>query len=215
MKKRLLTLLFTLVLFGPFFAQPGKMSVSSALESPFWFFVDDIRQNETSVHSITVTNIPDGRHHVRVLLDDAENHTFGQQVNINHRGLTMVINKKGSYFGWEPTNPLSHQELTMALNTHPTPMMTEQDFSTALAALASESYDNTRLILAKQIVAQNLMKASQIAEICKLFSFESNRLELAKYAYSHCGEKNRYYLVNASFAYDATKRELDEFIKEQ
>ena len=57
------------------------------------------------------------------------------------------------------------------------------------------------------------MSASQIANICKLFSFESNKLDFAKYAYGYCVDRNRYYLINEAFSYESSKRELDEFIK--
>lgn len=213
MTRRLLFLILAIAFIGPLCAQPGKFSVSTTIDTPFRIYVDEILQNETPVRSISITKIPVGKHRVEVVLDDGESHSFGQYFMINHLALHMVITHQGYYYGWQQTTRIPHSELTMPLETHDTPLMTDREFETALNALKSESYDNTRLILAKQIVSQNLMKASQVAEICKLFSFESNRLELAKFAYSHCGEKNRYYLVNASFAYDATKRELDEYIK--
>ena len=79
--------------------------------------------------------------------------------------------------------------------------------------ITNESFDNSKLTLAKQIVSANPMSASQITNICKLFSFESNKLDFAKFAYGYCVDPNKYYLVNEAFSYDSSKRELNEFIK--
>ena len=57
------------------------------------------------------------------------------------------------------------------------------------------------------------MTADQIKEICKLFSFESNALEFAKTAYTRCINPEKYYVVNRAFKYEASKRELDEYIR--
>ena len=57
------------------------------------------------------------------------------------------------------------------------------------------------------------MSASQILGICKLFSFESNKLEFAKYAYEFCVDKNKYFLLSEAFTYESSKRELSEFVK--
>ena len=74
-------------------------------------------------------------------------------------------------------------------------------------------YDNTRLNVAKQLAADNPLCASQIVEVCNKFSFESNRLAFAKYAYQYCTEQNKYYLVNQALKYESSKRELNEYIK--
>lgn len=215
MTRRLLFLIILTVLVYPLCAQTGNLTVSTRLNTPFQLFVDEVLQNEKPLHSITITDIPNGKHQVRVVLDDVESHCFGQWVTINSQGLSREINREGSYYGWDVAGQGVQPELTLTLLTDKVSLMTDHDFETAYASLTAESYDNTRLMLAKQIASQNLLKASYIAEICKLFSFESNRLEFAKFAYSRCAEKNRYYLVNASFNYDASKRELEEFINGQ
>ena len=79
--------------------------------------------------------------------------------------------------------------------------------------ISNESFDDTKLALAKQIISSNPMTVNQIVNICKLFSFESKKLEFAKFAYSYCTDRNKYYLLNEVFTYDSSKRELNEFIQ--
>jgi hypothetical protein len=57
------------------------------------------------------------------------------------------------------------------------------------------------------------MTVSQIAQICRQFSFENNRLELAKFAYPFCVEKHKYYMLNEVFTYDSSKQELNEYLQ--
>jgi len=90
--------------------------------------------------------------------------------------------------------------------------MNPQDYEYAYKMLADESFDSSRLKLAKQIVSTNPMSVNQIIDICELFNFESNKLDFAKFAYRHCTDKNRYFMVNEVFTFESSKRELRDFI---
>jgi len=202
-------------------AQMSSLTVSSRLDVPFSIFIDDVLQNDRPVKSIAINDIPIGMHKINIVLDDSEHHFFGQHLYLTKGEISYRINNKGSYYGWEVTRHDIRPESSIALVTNgesaatPYSVMSDHDFEQALHSLALESYDNTRLTLAKQIASKNLLKATQVTEICKLFSFESNKLEFAKFAYPFCRDKNKYYMVNSVFNYDASKRDLDVFIKGQ
>ena len=91
--------------------------------------------------------------------------------------------------------------------------MNPEDYNEVVRMISNESFDDTKLTVAKQVISNNPMTASQIVNICKLFSFESNKLEFAKFAYPYCTEKNKYYLLNEVLTYDSSKRELNEYIQ--
>ena len=91
--------------------------------------------------------------------------------------------------------------------------MSPKDFGEAYAMIQRESFDDTRLTIAKQVVVTNKMMVNQIAQIARLFSFENNRLEFAKFAYPYCIEKNKYYLLYDVFDHDSSKHELNEYIQ--
>lgn len=94
------------------------------------------------------------------------------------------------------------------------PGMHPQDFNEAVRVINDENFDERRLKVAKQIVATNPMSAKQIAQVCTLFSFEANRLDFAKYAYHHCVDKNRYFVIYGVFNFEASKDELYKYIQE-
>lgn len=209
------------------------LTVSSNLNMYFWVYIDDVLQNERSVRSLTITDLPQADLYIRVVIDDNENHCFGEYVEFN-QSKNFVIDRKGTYFGWEPTSRTIRPEMTMSFvsdaygngydnnynynNNYPDPSygvicMRDADFAEALKYLSKEVYDNTRLNVAKQLAADNPLCANQIVEVCNKFSFESNRLAFAKYAYQYCTEQNKYYLVNQALKYEASKRELNDYIK--
>ena len=198
------------------------------LDYHFWLYVDDVLQNEEPVRSICINNMGEDDFYIRVELDNPLQNCVGQLVDLS-QSQTLTIVQANNFFGLEPSQAHIRPEVTMNLITEPpyivndetfvTPMppvpfgMNQQDYEDAYQLISEESFDSSKLALAKQVISSNPMTASQILEICKLFSFESNKLEFAKFAYTNCVDKNKYYLLNEAFSYNSSKRELDEYIK--
>ena len=100
---------------------------------------------------------------------------------------------------------------------HHAPVMEEmgmnpRDYDDAFRIISEENFDEKRLATAKRIIADNPMNARQIANICKLFSFDANRLDFAKFAYHHCVDANKYFLVDETFTFESSKKALYEYI---
>ena len=195
----------------------------------FWLYVDDVLQNDQSVRSICVRNLGEDSYYVRVELDNALQNCVGQFVDLRQTHTLAIVNS-GKLYGLEASDVNVRPELTVDLKTAqveplvpPTPpvppmplpphAMNARDYEEAYRLINDESFDSSKLSLAEQVVSMNPMSASQILGICKLFSFESNKLEFAKYAYEFCVDRNKYFLLNEAFTYESSKRELSEFIK--
>jgi len=88
----------------------------------------------------------------------------------------------------------------------------EQTFQLTLSAIQKQSFDTERLKIAKNAVSQGDMLSSEIAEIIKLFSFESTKLDFAKYAYQYTGDKQNYVIVQNAFQFSSSTSELQDFI---
>ena len=52
------------------------------------------------------------------------------------------------------------------------------------------------------------MTANQIRGLCKEFSYESNKLDFAKYAFEYCYDRYRYYIVGQALTYSSSVDEL-------
>lgn len=87
-----------------------------------------------------------------------------------------------------------------------------ETFQSMKQSLRRENFENTRLTLAKQMMERNYFETAQVREMLQLFSFESNRLELAKLAYRNTVDKNNYYSINDVFSFSTSREELSRYI---
>jgi hypothetical protein len=92
--------------------------------------------------------------------------------------------------------------------------MSDYDFSMAKESLRKEWHENTRMTAAKQIVDKNYFSSQQVKDLLLLFTFENNRLELAKYAYGRTVDKQNYHVVNDAFTFNSNKEKLSGYIRE-
>lgn len=90
--------------------------------------------------------------------------------------------------------------------------MNSRDYDEVIRIISKEVFDEKRLNTAKRVISVNPMNTRQILNICTLFTYEANRLEFAKYAYSHCVDPNKFYLIDEVFLYESSKEELHDFI---
>lgn len=79
-------------------------------------------------------------------------------------------------------------------------------------AMNHSSFESDKLTIAKQALRNNHIDAAGVERIARQFSFESSRLEFAKYAYSKCVDQQNYYRVNSVFDFSSSVRKLNEFI---
>ena len=90
--------------------------------------------------------------------------------------------------------------------------MTNIDFTQAKESLRREWFENTRVETAKQIIDKNYFTSQQVKEMVLLFTFENNRLDIAKYAYGKTVDKGNYFMVNDAFTFNNNKEALKEYI---
>ncbi|NUM51343.1 MAG: DUF4476 domain-containing protein [Flavobacteriales bacterium] len=90
--------------------------------------------------------------------------------------------------------------------------MLPEQFSQLKLTIGNTSFDNTRLTVMKQAVAANQVTTAQVNELLGMLSFESTRLDFAKYAYAYTLDKENYYMVNNTFSFSSSIAELNHFI---
>lgn len=90
--------------------------------------------------------------------------------------------------------------------------MSASDFSNAQASLKKQTFEDSKLQVAKQIADANCLSASQVKSLMGLFTYEVSKLEIAKFCYAHTIDKNNYYTVNDAFTYSSSVEELNEYL---
>jgi hypothetical protein len=87
-----------------------------------------------------------------------------------------------------------------------------ETFQSMKQSLRRESFENSRVTMAKQMIDRNSFEAAQVREMLQMFSFESNKLELAKYAYRNTVDRNNFYAVYDVFSFSSSRDELSRYI---
>ena len=88
------------------------------------------------------------------------------------------------------------------------------DFSEAKESLRKEWLENKRVTKAKQVIEGNYFTSAQVKELMLLFTFENNRLEIAKYAFGKTVDKENYSIVIEAFTFNSNKEKLNEYMRE-
>ncbi|MDI1315689.1 DUF4476 domain-containing protein [Flavobacterium sp.] len=91
--------------------------------------------------------------------------------------------------------------------------MTSGNFNAALATIKKQSFEETRLKTAKQVITANCLNVDQIILIANTFNFEDNKLDFAKYAYDFCIEPRNYFKLNGIFSFSSNVDELSDYVQ--
>lgn len=91
--------------------------------------------------------------------------------------------------------------------------VSDEQFALLKKSVRDATYDSDKLITGKVILKNNLFTSAQIKELCRLFTYDDQRLEFAKLAYESCADKGFYITILDVFTYQSTKSSLLEFIK--
>jgi hypothetical protein len=91
-------------------------------------------------------------------------------------------------------------------------VMGHQAFAGLLNTLRNTSFDSNRLEIAKQALTWNWVAAMQVRQLMYLFSFESSKLEIAKFAFNSTIDPENYFIVHDAFTFSSSSRELNRHI---
>lgn len=90
--------------------------------------------------------------------------------------------------------------------------MSTRKLNYAIRSIKRKTFSDTQLRLAKQIVSSNYLTVRQLVRVASIFSFESTKLEFAKFAYDYSYDPENYWMMNEVFTFSSSTDELDEFL---
>lgn len=93
----------------------------------------------------------------------------------------------------------------------PAPMQ-PNEFQSLKATIASKSFEQSKLTIAKQVIANRCMFTQQVKELMMLFDFEQSRLEVAKIAYASTYDRGNYFQINDAFTFESSISDLQAYI---
>jgi hypothetical protein len=96
--------------------------------------------------------------------------------------------------------------------TPPVQGMRPEVFGQLVRTIEAQSFDSDQLRVAKQGIRLNGVTSAQMRELMELMSFESTKLDLAKFGYQFVADPGNYFVVNDAFWFSSSVSELDRFI---
>ncbi|MFT3980322.1 MAG: DUF4476 domain-containing protein [Ferruginibacter sp.] len=90
--------------------------------------------------------------------------------------------------------------------------MNDRSFEQLKQTIRRESFDDNKLQVLKTAVRDQWISTAQATELVKLFSFEDNKLNAAKYCYQFATDYQNYYQVANAFGFSSSKSELMRYI---
>lgn len=237
--KRTFTLLTALLISLSMYAHYGqsRLSISSTANSSIRVMVDG-KKYTASGNGVMISSINDGYHQVRIYqLRSNGNHKRGMQGNAAGNGYQLVysgniylktkyhtditINRFGKAFvdeqamgnGYYDEEDDDWSDMPGNYNDMPNRAMDAKAFEQLKKTINMESFDETKVKVAKMGIQSNYVTTDQVKELMELFQFEDSKLEIAKYAYDNTVDKKNYFTVNNAFSFSSSKESLMKYIE--
>lgn len=93
--------------------------------------------------------------------------------------------------------------------------VTPHEFEHILSQIENETFDDSRLKLARSIFNTHFFTSVQIKSLADKFTFSKNRMDFVEMAYDRCVDKADYYIVIDAFTFKSDKDKLNKFIQRQ
>jgi hypothetical protein len=93
--------------------------------------------------------------------------------------------------------------------------MSEADFQGILARVQKEGFDSKRAPLVRQALVGNRLNSAMLVRLLQAFDYDSNRLPVAKEAYTQIQDPYNYLLVCDAFDYSSSCSQLKAHISTQ
>jgi len=90
--------------------------------------------------------------------------------------------------------------------------MDDYAFGGLMNTLRNMSFESSRMTVAKNAIMSNNFTSRQVADMMGLMTFDSSRLELAKFAYNKTIDRENYWVVYDLFAFESSIVELNNYI---
>lgn len=84
-------------------------------------------------------------------------------------------------------------------------------FAALKQSIAGAAFESTRLDIARSVISRQYITAAQLRELLQLFTFESTKLEFAKFAYPQVIDRQNIFMIYDVFRFNSSVSELSQF----
>lgn len=211
----------------------SRLSISSPGTSTELKIEVDGRKFSMKNNSITLSYLEAGRHFIKIYRDKKRDFRSGNQEDIIFQGpvflhsgfhTDITVNRFGKVMTdecridhsneWYNDEEDYYDNDQSGWNSGNVSVMTGREFETLKEQLRREWFETNRLTSVKVIIDKGNFTTQQVRELMLLFTFENNRLEVAKYAYCKTVDRQVYFQVSDALTFSSSKDELARFIRQ-
>jgi hypothetical protein len=91
--------------------------------------------------------------------------------------------------------------------------MSNRDFDNGIIAINKETFNDDKKKTMNQIISNNCLSTNQISVLMKRYTFDDDRLAIAKFAVDYCVDPKNYYQLNSLFTFSQNKDELINYVQ--
>ncbi len=91
-------------------------------------------------------------------------------------------------------------------------IMKKEDFIELKSSINNRAFESTNIDILKSAIDANQFSAEQVRQLLGYFTFESNKLEIAKYSYKKVCDTKNFFKVYDAFDFDSSIQELKNYI---
>ena len=188
--------------------QPGRhyVKVIKKVQRPNGFLARVIFQGYVTIPSNSRVTAKISRNHrfdvlkVRSLSPRHGHHVHNSHGHNNHG--TMVNSHSGG--GINSHAGASYNDALI---------MSDFYFGELRNTIKNTAFDSDKIKVARQAIRHSFVSSEQVLALMKMFSFDSYRVELAKFAYAYTLDKQNYFIVNNAFSFSSSVSELNQYIQ--
>lgn len=147
-------------------------------------------------------NMPPGSNQPGNNYNNQQGNYNNNQGNYNNQQGNYNNNQGGNWPGQGNNN----------YNNVPRPMP-DNTFNSFIETVRRESFDDSRMAIAKAGIDQNFFTSNQAKALLGVFSFEASKLEIGKYMYGKTTDPKNYFVVYNVFTFSKSKEELAEYVR--
>jgi len=139
---------------------------------------------------------------------------MGIDMNVNVR-TTTTTTTTGGYYQQPVQQHQAPQHYVMPGYNGPIGCpwpMDQSQFAGVRQSVASKTWDESRIAIAKQVIGSNCLLSSQVRDLMTVMQWEETRLDLAKFAYGYTYDLGNYWQLNDAFEWEQSIEELNAFI---
>lgn len=208
---------------GAFAATNITLSIAS-IKNISRVVVDGRTYNNYGNRAIVINNLKQGYRNIKVYTTDGSYRNYREQLLYSGRVLVrngyftdVMITRKGRAF--VDSDRLNNQNQFgfpyIGNSSYGYNVMSNAAFLQLKSSVENEGFDQTRGYMVEAAMANNSFETAQVKELLKLFSFENNRLDMAKKLYDVTVDKEKYNQVYDVFNFSSSKEALSKFMLEQ